>query len=188
MTQPDDDLPFKRPLKVDALSRDAETRFRIAAEPDERIALAKFLGVDAVERLTIAGFVTPEGKGGWRVRGHLVAKIVQTCVVTLEPVRSRIDEEVTRSYVPDRGARRQPEVVLLPDEEDTPDPYTDTIDPAQLAVESLALIIDPYPRREGAALDPEVLGADPGAPTEDETTRPFADLAERMRRSGTGGA
>jgi uncharacterized metal-binding protein YceD (DUF177 family) len=189
MTSPDDtnDLPFRRPMRTDRLRVDAETRFRITAEPGERAALARFLGVDAVERLTLAGFVSPKGKGGWRVRGRLVAQIVQTCVVTLEPVRSRIDEEIERSYIPESFIRRQPEIVLLPDEEDAPDPFIDSIDPAQLAVESLALLIDPYPRREGATLEPGALGADSAALAEDKTTRPFAGLADLLRRSGTGG-
>lgn len=189
MTSPDnaDDQPFQRPMPVDRLRTDAETPFRIAAEPGERAALAPFLGVDAIERLTLAGFISPHGKDGWRVRGRMVAKIVQTCVVTLEPVRNRIDEDIERCYVPEGRVRRQPEIVLLPDEEDTPDSFTDSIDPAQLAVESLALLIDPYPRRAGAALESADMGDDAAGPTDDDTTRPFAGLADLLQRSGTGG-
>jgi uncharacterized metal-binding protein YceD (DUF177 family) len=189
MTSPDsgEAPPFQRPIQTDKLRRDAQTKFRIAAEPPEYPALARFLGVDAVERLTFAGFVSPEGKDSWRVRGRMVAKVVQTCVISLEPVRGRIDEEIERTYVPERQIRHQSEVILLPDEDDAPDYYTDVIDLAQLALESLALSIDPYPRREGAELDNGtaiVQNTDDGP---DETTRPFAGLADLLRRSGAGG-
>jgi len=158
MTTPDtgEALPFQRPMRTDQFRKDGQTKFRIAAEPGEYAAIARFLGIDAVERLTLAGFIAPHGKDGWRVHGRLVAKVVQTCVVTLEPIRTRIEELIERAYVPEHRSRHQPEVVLLVDEEDSPDFYTDTIDPAQLAVESLLLSIDPYPRREGAELGVEV--------------------------------
>ena len=30
-----------------------------------------------------SGFISPEGAEGWRIRGRLIAKLVQSCVVTL---------------------------------------------------------------------------------------------------------
>jgi uncharacterized metal-binding protein YceD (DUF177 family) len=189
MTSPDtrQSQPFQRPIRTDRLRRDAQTQFRIAAEPAEYPALARFLGVDAVERLTLAGFVAAHGKDGWRIRGQLVAKVVQTCVVTLEPIRNRIEEEIERTYVPEQQARHQPEVILLPDEDDAPDHFSDSIDPAQLAVESLALSIDPYPRRQGAELDSGTVRMQDSEDDPHETTRPFAGLADLLRRSGAGG-
>ena len=177
--------PFQRPMQVANLRTGSDTAFRISAEPPERAALAPYLGVDSVERLSLAGFISPWGKGGWRVRGRLVAKIVQTCVVTLEPVRSRIEEDVERVYVPAGQTPRQPEVVLLPDDDDSPDPFTDSIDPAELAVQSLSLLIDPYPRRSDAALDAGMLGSDSVPAADDGVAKPFSGLAELMRRDGT---
>jgi len=78
-------------------------------------------------------------------------------------------------------------VVLLVDEEDSPDFYTDVIDPAQLAIESLLLSIDPYPRRDGAELDKGSAIVQNSGDDREKTTRPFARLAELLRRSGTGG-
>lgn len=188
MTTPDpgEAQPFQRPMRVDQFRRDAQTRFRIASEPGENAALARYLGVDAVQRLTLAGFVSPHGKDGWRVHARLVAKIVQTCVVTLEPIHSRIDEEIERIYVPEHLNRHRTEVILLPDEEDVPDYFADIIDPGQLAVESLLLSIDPYPRREGAELDKEAEIVHHSGDDADTTTRPFAGLADLLRRSNTG--
>jgi hypothetical protein len=166
------------------LRRDAETGFRIVAEPEERGALADFLGVDRVERLSLAGFVAPAAGDGWRVRGRLVARVVQSCVVTLEPVVSRIETDVERLYLPADRLPEEHEVQFLPDEEDLPDPFTDSIDPAQLAVESLALLIDPYPRAEGAELGQRSFAAPGVTPLSDEASRPFAGLAVLKRGGG----
>lgn len=176
-------FPFRRPMAAARLHRNSETQFRVAAEPDELVELARFLDVDRLDRVTLAGFIAPAADGGWRVRGRLVARVVQTCGVTLEPVESRIESDIERLYLPADSVPTEREVQILHDEEDGPDPFTDTIDPAQLAVESLALLIDPYPRAEGAELGTQSFAAPGVKPLTDEDTHPFADLAVLKRRS-----
>jgi hypothetical protein len=176
--------PFQRPMAVGRLRRDVETPFRISAEANELVALARYLGVDRIDRLSLAGFISPVGKVGWRVRGRLVAKLEQSCVVTLAPIRSRHDADVERFYLPASQLSPEHEVLVSLDDEDSPDPFTDSIDPAQLAIESLALMIDPYPRTEGAELG-EFLVAAPGVtPLSDQASQPFASLAVLKRNAG----
>jgi hypothetical protein len=179
--------PFQRPLAVAELRRDAETPFRIAAEPDELAELARYLDVDRVDRLTLAGFITPAEGGGWRVRGRLVAKLEQTCVVSLAPVHSRHNAEIERLYLPADQFVPEPEVQISHDEQDVPDPFTDNIDPAQFAVESLALMIDPYPRAGSAELERRAFAAPGVTPLTDEASLPFAGLAVLKPGSGKSG-
>jgi hypothetical protein len=176
--------PFRRPMAVDQLQRDAETPFRVSADPDELLELAQYLDVDRIDRLSLAGFISPSADGGWRVRGRLVAKLEQTCVVSLVPVRTRHDAEIERTYLPaDRFVSEQ-EVQISHDDPDAPDHYTDSIDPAQLAVESLTLMIDPFPRAEGVELGHRTFTAPDATPMSDEASRPFAGLARLKRGSG----
>ncbi len=107
--------PFRRPMAVAGLRRDAETPLRIAAEPDELAELARYLGVDRIDRLTLAGFISPAEGGGWRVRGRLVAKLEQVCVVSLAPVRARHDAEIERLYLPADMIAPEPEYRRPPD-------------------------------------------------------------------------
>lgn len=165
--------PFQRPMRVATLTRDAETKFRVTAEPGELTDLAPYLGVSRVERLSFAGFISPDGEDGWRIRGNLVARVEQACVVTLAPLSFRHEIEVERRYLPAGQLIEGPEIRVLHDEADMPDPFTDSLDPAQLAVESLALAIDPYPRAEGAKL-PEAATSGAQDPKAD---RPFSALA-----------
>ena len=178
--------PFVRPMRTVELTArlagNTETRFRISADPVERAELATYLNVDAVERLSLAGFIALHGADGWRVRGRLVAKIVQTCGVTLEPVHSRIDEDIERLYIPASQVPDQQEALLLPDDDDAPDPFTDSIDPAGLAIESLMLLIDRFPRLDGATLDPEALAAAAEPAPRAAQAKPFADLAALLHK------
>jgi hypothetical protein len=176
--------PFQRPMAVARLRRDIETPFRITAEPDELTALARYLDVDRINRLSLAGFLSPTGKVGWRVRGRLVAKLEQSCVVTLTPIRSRHDAEVERFYLPLSQISPEHEVLVSLDDEDLPDPFTDTIDPAQLAIESLALMINPYPRADGAELGQFIVTAPGVTPLSDEASQPFARLAALKHGAG----
>lgn len=145
------------------------------------MALAEYLDVDRIDRLSLAGFISPTGKIGWRVRGRLVAKIEQSCVVTLAPIRTRHDAEVERYYLPANHLVPEREVLVSLDDADLPDPFTDIIDPAQLAVENLALMIDPYPRIEGAELGQFTVTAPGATPLSNEDRQPFASLAVLKR-------
>lgn len=173
---------FSHPVPVEKLRRDGETPFRVAADPSECTALARFLGLDRLDRLSFAGFISPAGDDGWRIRGRLVAKVEQRCVISLEPVGSRHDIEVDRLYVPASRFAAAPEVSIGHDEDDEPDPYDAFLDPAMLAVETLALAIDPYPRAAGAELPEGAANAGDRA----EASGPFAALAPLRERSAKG--
>lgn len=165
---------FSRALRVSSLGEAGE-RVRAKAEPAELTALAARFGVPEVRRLEVDAQLRPEGEG-WRVDGVARARLVQTCVVTLEPVVQRLEERFSRRLEP--GAPPPDLTDLDPDEEeDPPEPLRETIDPAEMAAEAIALAIDPYPRApdvdfEGARAAP------PGAEALEETAvKPFAGLA-----------
>jgi len=116
-----------------------------------------------------------------RVKGNVKAKIVQACVVTLEPVESDIDEDFEHIFVPeDSKLARAPsvaagEMVLDPDGPDLPDTFTgDTIDAGAVVAEFAALAIDPYPRKP----DVEFEGHIEDAGENDRKPSPFAVLKD----------
>jgi uncharacterized metal-binding protein YceD (DUF177 family) len=169
--------PLRRPIAVRRLSRKQPLAFDIAPEPGEAEAVARFLGVVALPRLRFRGELMPAGDDGWRIEGRLGAELVQPCVVTLDPVTQVIDETVARGYVPEDAYSPPAELDLDPDAEDDPDPFGNVIDPGQLALESLALAIDPYPRAPGVP-PAEYQAAPPGAaPLSEAGLKPFAKLS-----------
>ncbi len=170
--------PFSRRVKVDALPREGLTQ-TIEATPAERAAIAEQNGLVEVAQLTATFSLRRAGRAV-RVQGSVHAQVTQTCVVTLEPIPASLDESVDVRFAPPAdekpGGRAGPET-LETDLEDAPDPIVDgKIDRGALAVEFMALGLDPYPRRPGAQFAP------PSDALPDPS--PFDALAEIARKKG----
>ena len=141
-------------------------RFRVEANEEERAALARLYKLPGIASLT-GDFVVSGDSRRAKVKGQVRAEITQTCVVTLEPIPGRVEEEVDLVYAeaapaasPEEAERR-----LI----DPPDEIVGgRIDLGALTAEYLALGVDPYPRKDDASF----------APPEDaaETDSPFAAL------------
>ena len=176
--------PFLRPIPVRSLSRKRPLPFDIAPEPGEKPAIAAFLGLEALRDLRFRGELAPADDDGWRLEGRLQAEIVQNCVVTLAPVTGTIDQPVARDYVPEESFSLSSDMDLDPEAADDPDPFGATVDPGLLALESLALAIDPYPRAPG--VPPAKFEATPpgAAPLADPDLKPFAKLAVLKEKFG----
>lgn len=174
-----DDSPtpgFARLIPAHELSAARPRALSATADEAERDALAAFLGVDAVKSFGFEGRIAPEGARSWRLTGRVTAKLTQTCVVTLAPLRIRLEEEVNRLYSLDDRAE-DADLDFDPEGDDPPDPVGDGVDYGAAAVEALSLAIDPYPRAPGAAFDAKS-AAPPGAePLTEERAKPFAGLA-----------
>ncbi len=141
-------------------------------------AFARFIGVEAMTNLDVELHVKPYRGDGLAVSGRVRAEVVQTCVVTLEPVTNGIDEEVEATFRPEEKLKPQ----LVHDEEDglsidasvaADDPLVGgVIDTAAIAAEFLALGVDPYPRKPGSRFDAPSAGAE---------ASPFAGLSKLKR-------
>jgi uncharacterized metal-binding protein YceD (DUF177 family) len=122
-----------------------------AATPEERAALAKALDLVACERLETRYTIQPMANGQYLATGTVEAAVVQSCVVTLEPVSSRIVEQFEVDFwppekLPEPGSG-EVDVLAAPDRE----PIADgTIPIGRIIYEHVATGLDPYPRKEGA--------------------------------------
>lgn len=164
-------------LRVADLPQNAPTPFDLAPEADARAALAEALGLSALRKLRFTGQVEAHGKRDWLLTGRLGATVVQPCVVTLEPVTTRIDTQVRRLFLADMPeAEAETAEVEMP-EDDSIDQLGAWIDPAAVMEEALALALPQYPRKDDADLG-EAVFTEPGKEAmRDEDTRPFAGLA-----------
>jgi uncharacterized metal-binding protein YceD (DUF177 family) len=166
---------FSRPIALDRIGL-KDKSYEIEADEAERAALAKRLGIPAVNSFAATIRLRLTGGGGVvRMAGHIKAELTQICVVTLEPMTTLVQEDFSRLYSVE-AADEMAEVVIEIDE-DVPDPVEDgQIDMGEAAAEHLALAMDPFPRSPGAAFTaPE---EPPETPQEPELKpSPFAALA-----------
>ena len=170
---------FSRPIALDRVGI-KEKLFAIEANESERAALATRLGVPEVRhvaaditlKLTNAGQLV-------RLKGRLKARLVQICVVTLEPFETEIDEDFARLYATETDPETL-EVIIDPNQDDPPDPIEEGhIDIGEAAAEHLALAMDPFARKPGADFLPPA----ESAPEEPEKPSPFAVLASRRKKN-----
>jgi hypothetical protein len=133
----------------------------IEADERQRAALARIHGLAGVEALRADLIVSAWKRNGIRVEGRVAADIVQTCVVTLEPLPAHIDEAIAATFLPEQsrlgreGFGLGGEILIDVDGPDSPETFSgDRIDVGALAEEFFGLGIDPYPRKAGAAVAP----------------------------------
>ncbi|MCI2393339.1 DUF177 domain-containing protein [Aliiroseovarius sediminis] len=170
-------LPFTHPLRPAKLPTGRPTAFDLTPDQSTCDAIAADLGLLGLRKLRLSGELRPLGQHDWEMTAVLGATVVQTCVVTLDPVTTRIDETVERRWLAHMPDPEPAEEVEMP-EDDNAEQLTETIDLGQVMVESLALALPLYPRVEGAKVDTANF-AEPGiTPMTDEDVKPFAGLSD----------
>lgn len=140
----------------------------VQASEAERSALARRFELVELPALQAAVSVRPGMGGVWAVSGRLRAEVVQSCVVTLDPVPQSIDETFEVRFA--AGAAGSP------DDPEAPEPLEgDTIDVGAIVADHLSLALDPFPRAPGATFEP---AAEPA----DARPNPFAALEQLKGR------
>lgn len=164
------------------LLRGGPTPFEWEADATLKKRLARELGLRAVVTLGLSGRITPDGRHDLILDARLAARVIQTCVITLVPVTTEVDEAIERRYLADWVEPEEDEVEV-PAEDIEPLPRVIAI-PA-IAREALALALPDYPRAAGATFGGAIFGPPGVAPLTDADLHPFAGLSG-LRRAGGG--
>jgi hypothetical protein len=139
-----------RPLAVERVGP-AGLDYVVEASRVECAALAHRMDLPAVLSLTCRFRLERDLAGALLAHGHLIARVVQTCVVSLDDFTTAVEERFVVRCVAEGM------------ESDDPDPEAmdeivcagGIVDLGEAAAEQLALALDPYPRAPGAEL-PEI--------------------------------
>lgn len=163
--------PFERFYDLGDLS-DAGDEVAISLSPADLARLAGWADVRAVERFAADISLARLASNRFGYDATLVADIVQTCVVTLEPVSNRIERRFRRVLLLAPGRRHQApggEIALTAADDDAPEEIASTrFDLAAPLLEEFLLAIDPYPRAPGVEFQPPA--------GDDKPESPFAKL------------
>ncbi len=163
------DPEFSRLIRVETIGED-QTPLSLVAGDAEREALARRFGLIAIHRLE-AEMRLSQSAGEIAASGKVVAKIVQACVATAEPIEQAIEAPFDLRFRPHPDPSDE-EIELSETELDVIFHDGGTIDVGEAVAETLALAIDPYPRIEGA----EAVLKAAGVKSEEEAG-PFGALA-----------
>lgn len=167
---------FSHVVDLAELPRDGGT-WELSATHGERAAIAERLGLLALDRLDahirLSWIIHPRTL---HATGQFRARILQSCVVTLEPVPADIEAPVDILFTRD-AKPAEPDVGW-----DAAEPLaTDLLDIGDLVAEELSLNLDPYPR--SSDIDPTSLGLGPGVTLSTDESH---DMPEPVRNNPFG--
>lgn len=170
---------FSRPHRLDLIGA-GENRVSVSAEPEERVALARRFGLAAVDSLG-ADYTILRDLSGVVARGHLSARVTQSCSVTGEPLPMHVEEDFAIRFLPEPDVESTEEAELSEDECDIVFYTGSAIDLGEAAAETLALALDPFAR----VPDADAILAAAGVIGEDQVVSEpgaFAGLAELRKK------
>jgi hypothetical protein len=174
-----DDRPFEYEYDLGDLGRNG-AEITLEADAKERARIAQWAEVTAVEAFGAKVRLRKNSANRFSLDADLVADVVQACVVTLEPVKSRIEKHVHRELHLTHQIRRKPnEVITLGagagDDEAPEEIESLQYDVAGPLLEEFTLALDPYPRAPGVEFKAK-------AEAEPARENPFAVLKSLKNR------
>jgi hypothetical protein len=139
---------LSRPVFLNKIGPEGLT-ILVRATREECAAVAARMEIPAIQSLECLFHLTVDDDGATvHAEGRLRAQVTRVCVVSAEDFETIAEDEFTIDFVPSGRERDDPDPDL-PDEI----PYEgDTIDLGETTAEQLGLVLDPYPRMEGATL------------------------------------
>lgn len=175
------------PVSVSKLSPKAPFTFDLQPREKDLARLQGDLGLLGLRKLRLEGEIRAAGASDWELEATLGATVIQPCVVTLEPVTTRIDEPVTRRFLkswPDEAELGE-EVEM--DADDSLEALGEVIDLPAILREALALALPVYPRVDGAEADHAEARPDGAAPItsiDDDAFSALSDLKRKLEENG----
>jgi uncharacterized metal-binding protein YceD (DUF177 family) len=170
-----DSLPLAHSYNLARLGN-AGDQVAFAASDAERAAIAKWSAIVSLETFNVRVDISKLAANRFGLAFHLTADVTQSCVVTLEPVKSRMERGFSRELHFIGPARHKPV-----SDDSGPDLILDSLEEGPEEIESLhydlagpvleefVLALEPYPRCPGVEFSPQI-----DAP--DRPDSPFAVL------------
>jgi uncharacterized metal-binding protein YceD (DUF177 family) len=164
-----------------AAIRPAGLTINLAATDQERAALAARFDLQSIDSLEAAAHLAVvDDHGSVRLRASIAANVIQTCVVTLDPVPAHLQTRFEILFSPVDMDEVDVQVTL--DGGEDPEPLDgDTIDVGEVVAQQFGINLDPYPRRPDVVFSSENTSDGNRIKTEEDTgstaqESPFAVL------------
>lgn len=181
---------------ADAMNGSREV-VKISPNAEEARRLSLRLGLISLDKLEAELVIAHKpGDVAYHITVKYKADLTQACAVTLEPVKTQLEDEFEAWFADPEGPvsfvklkherqvqKAQEELPIL-EEKDDPEAIIDgKIDLGELVTQYLSLGIDPYVRAEGVVLQ---VKAEPEGPNEPDLIKnPFAALKDWKARQGS---
>ena len=171
-------------FKIDEISSNGVSG-TLEVSAQDCAAIAKFLDLLSLDSMRMDFNLQRSGRGRFKLKAHLIADVAQSCVLTLESIESKVDEQFNIEFWPPEDVAQlesEAEEAGMDVPLDGPEPILEgRIDIGQMAYEHFAAALEPYPRNPDASFD----WKDPQAgPDSEDGNKPFAELARLKDPNG----
>lgn len=143
-------------INTDQISKEGR-RVSVDFTLDQLKSFIKALDLDDLEVEKIDFHLQMVSKNRFSLKGVMRFKVEQKCIVSLEPVTSEFSEKIEARFWPEEAVSRYlanlPEIEEDPFEDEPEIIENDQINLGKFIYETLATLIDPYPRKDEAEFD-----------------------------------
>ena len=167
-------------MDIESLYLKQPNPFLLAPRRSAAAAMAADIGAIEIKKLRFEGVVVSTGTSSWQLTGQLGATVIQECVVSLAPVKTRLDVKVVRNFTTEEAAGTTRSYAPVPELDI--EVVARSIDLAAVAREALLLELPIYPKIEGAEAKMSKFPGGTGPEFHEDGRRPFASLSELRNR------
>ncbi|GAB6053640.1 DUF177 domain-containing protein [Magnetospira thiophila] len=170
---------LSRPMRLSEIL-EAGRQLTVTASAEECQALARRFEVDAIPELSAEIHLSLQTRGREvRLTGHVSGRVIQPCVVTLEPVETPIEQTMNVVFRNPVEAEPVNEVDLSLESEDDVFPlFDDQIDIGEAIAECFGAQIPIYPKAPGVHFDSFSTEATSDSDRKSDRPNPFSVLAK----------
>ena len=167
-------------MDIESLYLKQPNPFLLVPRRSAAAAMAADIGAIEIKKLRFEGVVVSTGTSSWQLTGQLGATVIQECVVSLAPVKTRLDVKVVRNFTTEEAAGTTRSYAPVPELDI--EVVARSIDLAAVAREALLLELPIYPKIEGAEAKMSKFPGGTGPEFHEDGRRPFASLSELRNR------
>ena len=174
------DSPSRDQIETASLDLKEPNLFLFVPRRGAAVAMAADIGAIEIKKLRFEGVVVSTGTSTWQLAGQLGATVIQECVVSLAPVKTRLDVDVVRNFTTEKTVGTASPYAPVP--EFDIEFVARSIDLAAVAREALLLELPIYPKIEGAEAKLSSFSGGAELDFNEDGRRPFASLSELRNR------
>ena len=167
-------------MDIESLYLKQPNPFLLVPRRSAAAAMAADIGAIEIKKLRFEGVVVSTGTSSWQLTGQLGATVIQECVVSLAPVKTRLDVKVVRNFTTEEEAGTTRSYAPVPELDI--EVVARSIDLAAVAREALLLELPIYPKVEGAEAKMSKFPGGTGPEFHEDGRRPFASLSKLRNR------
>ena len=164
---------FSYIISLEQIQRDIEHEFHLVCSKDALRELPKKLNVIEAKKASFNGHLKLQEANQIFLCGTVKAKLIQPCSLTLEPVVTTINEQISRTFFikPNEKKPIKKSVFELTEKSFDNDIILDEINLGEVLMETISLETPDYPKKSGASISL--------APTESiDRENPFSILSK----------